>query len=64
MLIKDFKKRFNKALVDPIQILAEELHKEGYTEEDVFETIKKFPCLPYPQILHLRNCIRDIERKE
>jgi hypothetical protein len=61
MKIPKFEKRFKLALIDPIVELAKKLFQEGFTESDVFENLKQYPCLPEPYALQLRNAIRDLE---
>lgn len=60
MKIPNFSKRFQKALYDPIAVLAVELSKEGYTELDVTESKRNTMSMPY--ILRLQNYMKDIER--
>lgn len=59
--IPKFEKRFKEAIEDPIFNLAKELFTEGYTEKDVSDNIKAYPCLPEPRTLQLRNYMRDID---
>jgi hypothetical protein len=59
-IISGFKWRVELAMKNPIKELAIELHKEGYTEQDIFENTKD----KYPQVFSnkLRNYVRDLER--
>lgn len=59
-IIPDFKARVELAMKDPIKTLAMELHKEGYTEQDVFENTKDKYSIVFSN--KLRNYVRDIER--
>lgn len=60
VIIPGFKRRAELAMKDPIKELAIELHKEGYTEQEIFENTKD----KYPDAfsVKLRNCVRDLER--
>jgi hypothetical protein len=56
--IPNFKKRLEDALYDPLERLAKELYKEGYTEEDLWSTTTKI-VIPDVQRIKLANYLRD-----
>ena len=63
MKIPNFEKRFKLALKDPIIELAKELFQNNFTEDDVIENIKQYPCLPEAMTIKLRNAIRDLNNR-
>jgi hypothetical protein len=56
--IPNFKQRLEDALYDPLERLAKELYKEGYTEEDLWSTTTKI-VIPDVQRMKLANYLRD-----
>ena len=59
-IIPNFKARAELAMKDPIKTLAMELHKEGYTEKDIFENTKDKYSIVFSN--KLRNYVRELER--